>query len=126
MARRVHGAGKFFTSHVDGEMRGCLKNMAACGVDCIDAATPAPMFALTPHQARKETGPDLILSGEIPATVLGATGSDNGFVEAVRQWLETKEVSTRLILAADDQVPPDASWHRIEMLSELVEKYGTY
>jgi hypothetical protein len=29
-------------------------------------------------------------------------------------------------MAAGDQVPPDAPWHRIAMLPELVAKYGGY
>jgi hypothetical protein len=126
VADRLHKNGKYCATHVDGEMRGCLKNMAACGVDCIDAATPAPMFSLTTAQARTEAGPDLILSGGIPATVFGATGTDEEFIESVKAWLDTKNSSSRLILAAGDQVPPDAPWHRIEMLPELVETYGTY
>ena len=125
-ARRLHEKGKYCSTHVDGEMKGCLKNMSQCGIDCIDAATPAPMFSLTPAQARAEAGPDLILSGGIPATVFGATGTDEEFVESVKSWLDTKDTSSRLILAAGDQIPPDAPWHRIEMLPQLVEKYGRF
>ena len=105
-------------------MRGCLRNMARCGVDCIDAATPAPMFSLTPQQARQEAGPDLILSGGIPPTVFGSQGTDEEFIATVRAWLDTAKSSPRLILAAGDQVPPDAPLDRISMLPELVEKYG--
>ena len=126
LANRVHAAGKYFAVHVDGEMRGCLSNMAECGVDCIDAATPAPMFALTPQQAREQAGPDMILSGGIPATVFGNMGTDQEFVNAVKCWLDTRDQSPRLILAAGDQVPSDAPVHRIEMLAELVDKYGCY
>jgi len=126
VARRLHGRGKKLAVHVDGEMRGALSWLARCGVDCIDAATPAPMFSLTPAQARREAGPDLILSGGIPATVFGAAGTDGAFTDAVRRWLDTRLDSPRLILAAGDQVPPDAPWSRIEMLPELIERYGRY
>ncbi len=126
VARRAHAAGKYFSVHVDGEMRGCLQSMAECGVDCIDAATPAPMFALTPAQARAEAGDDLILSGGIPANVFGASGTDEQFVQSVKDWLATKDTSSRLIMAAGDQVPTDAPWHRIEMLAGLVEEFGRY
>ena len=126
IARCVHEKNKFLAVHVDGEMRGLLKLMAECDVDCIDAATPAPMFALSPEQAREEAGKDLILSGGIPATVFGKTGTDKEFIDSVKRWLETKNQSSRLILAAGDQVPTDAPWHRIEMLSQLVDEYGRY
>ena len=126
LARRLHAHGKYLAVHVDGEMRGLLGLMAECGVDCIDAATPAPMFSLTPEQARQEAGKDMILSGGIPATIFGNTGTDRDFEETVKRWLDIRMNSPRLFLAAGDQVPTDAPWHRIEMLSELVERYGRY
>lgn len=126
VARRLHDAGKFLAVHVDGESRGVLGWLAECGVDCADALTPAPMFALTPARMRAEAGPDLILSGGIPATIFGSTGSDAAFVECVKRWLDTRLTSPRVLLAAGDQVPPDAPWERIAMLPELVERYGRY
>lgn len=126
LARRLHSHGKYMAVHVDGEMRGLLRLLDECGVDCIDAATPAPMFSLTPAQARKEAGDRLILSGGIPATVFSSMATDEQFVEVVKRWLDTRWQSPRLFLAAGDQVPIDAPWQRIEMLAELVEKYGTY
>lgn len=126
VARRLHAVGKYLAVHVDGESRGVLGWLAECGVDCADALTPAPMFARTPAQMRAEAGPDLILSGGIPATVFGAMGSDAAFVDCVRRWLDTRLASPRLIMAAGDQVPTDAPWERIAMLPELVERYGRY
>ncbi|MBN1352757.1 hypothetical protein JXJ21_25435 [candidate division KSB1 bacterium] len=126
LARRIHQRGKYLAVHVDGEMKGLLELMAACGADCIDAATPAPMFSLTPQQARQEAGDHLILSGGIPPTVFGKTGSDRDFIDCVKKWLDTKNQSSRLILAAGDQVPIEAPWERIAMLAELVEQFGTF
>jgi uroporphyrinogen-III decarboxylase len=126
VAERVHAKGKYLAIHVDGEMKGALAGMDRVGVDCIDAATPYPMFSLTPEEAREEAGPDLILSGGVPATVFGSTGTDLQFEKTVQRWLDTKKLSHRLILAAGDQVPPDAPWHRIAMLPDLVKKYGRY
>lgn len=126
VARRLHARGKYLAVHVDGESRGVLGWLAECGVDCADAVTPQPMFALTPARMRAEAGPDLILSGGIPATVFGAGGSDAAFVECVKRWLDTRLASPRLMMAAGDQVPPDAPWRRIAMLPELVAKYGGY
>jgi uroporphyrinogen-III decarboxylase len=126
VARRLHGKGKYLAVHVDGESRGVLRWLAECGVDCADAVTPQPMFALTPAQMRAEAGPNLILSGGIPAAVFGRTGSDAAFVECVRRWLDTRHTSPRLMMAAGDQVPTDAPFHRIAMLPELVAQYGGY
>ena len=127
VARRLHAPGKCLAVHVDGESRGVLGWLAECGVDCADAVRPQPTFALTPAQMRAEAGPDLILSGGIPATVFrGGGGGDAAFLACVRRWLETRLASPRLMLAAGDQVPPDASWRRIAMRPERVAKYGGY
>jgi hypothetical protein len=126
VAGRLHKKGKHLAVHVDGEMRGALGLMGDCGVDCIDAATPRPMFSLTPSEARAEAGTDMILSGGIPPTVFGTQGSDAEFEGAVRNWLETRWTSARLILAAGDQVPPDASLSRIRSLPDLIGQFGRY
>jgi hypothetical protein len=126
VARRLHARGKYLAVHVDGESRGVLRWLAECGVDCADALTPKPMFSLTPAQMRVAAGPDLILSGGIPATVFGQHCSDETFIECVKRWLDTRLASPRLIMAAGDQVPPDAPLHRITMLPELVANYGRY
>ncbi|MDD4871850.1 MAG: uroporphyrinogen decarboxylase family protein [Kiritimatiellae bacterium] len=126
VARRLHARGKYLAVHVDGESRGVLRWLTECGVDCADAVTPAPMFALSPKEQRAEAGPDLILSGGIPATVFGSTGSDAQFEDSVKRWLETRLTSSRLFMAAGDQVPPDAPFERIMRLRELVDEYGRY
>lgn len=126
VADRLHAKGKYLAVHVDGEMRGALRWMDECGVDCVDAATPAPMFALTPKAARAEAGKNMILSGGIPATVFGSQGTDAEFEESVKAWLEIRVESPRLFMAAGDQVPTDAPLHRIEMLPKLVEACGKY
>jgi len=126
VARRLHAHDKYLAVHVDGESRGILAWLAECGVDCADALTPAPMFAQTPHEMRAQAGPDLILSGGIPATVFGPQSTDANFVDCVKRWLDTRLASPRLIMAAGDQVPPDASTHRIAMLPELVASHGRF
>ena len=126
VARRLHANGKWLAVHVDGESRGVLRWLAECGVDCADAVTPAPMFAHTPAKMREEAGPKLIMSGGVPATVFGETGSDDAFDDAVKRWLETRLASPRLLMAAGDQVPTDAPLERILRLRELVESYGEY
>ncbi len=126
VAKRLHAKGKYLAVHVDGEMRGAVTWMAECGVNCIDAATPAPMFSLTPEETRRQAGNDIILSGGIPATVFGLQGTDEEFIQSVKDWLAIRHISPRLFMAAGDQVPTDAPLHRIKMLPELVAKYGRY
>lgn len=124
--RRIREAGKFSAVHIDGRLKGLLKVFADLGVSCADAVTPAPMGDLTPQQCREEAGPDLVLSGGLPPNLWLPEVSDEIFRRAVRDWLEIRKLSPRLVASASDQVPPGAPEYRIEMMRELVEKYGRF
>lgn len=126
VARRLHDAGKYLAVHVDGENRDVLGWLAECGVDCADALTPAPMFSLSPDEMRDQAGDRLILSGGVPATEFGSTATDPAFEASVKRWLDIRTRSPRLLMAAGDQVPPDAPVERIRRLPELVARYGRY
>ena len=124
--RRLHAAGKYVAVHIDGKLRGALKMTRDVGADCADAVTPTPMGDLTPAQCRDEAGPDFILSGGVsPALWLPGVDVED-FKRAVIQWLDLKRYSPRLIANAGDQVPPGAAEERIEIMRELVEKFGRY
>ena len=122
--RRLHAAGKFVAVHIDGRLRGALRIFAEIGADCADAVTPAPMGDLTPQQCRDEAGPGLILSGGVPPNLWLSETKTEVFKKAVLDWLELRKQSPRLIANAGDQVPPCAAEERIEIMRDLVEKYG--
>ena len=126
MARRAHAAGKFTSIHLDGRLSGLLEIMAECGIDAIDAVTPAPMGDLTPEQCREAAGPDVILWGGIPPTTWEPRISDAEFRDTVKRWLELRLQSHRLVLAPGDQVTPGTEYRRIAEVAELVEQYGRY
>lgn len=124
--RRIRAAGKYSAVHVDGRLRGLLREFSQLGADCIDAVTPCPGGDLTPAECRAEAGPNLILSGGVAPAVWLADRDDEGFRRAVMDWLSTRSTSPRLVAAAGDQVPPGAAPHRIEMMRDLVEEFGQY
>ena len=122
--RRLHAAGKRVAVHIDGRLRGLLKELAAIGVDCADAVTPAPMGDLTPEQCRNEAGPGLILSGGVAPNLWLPEADGAAFKAAVLRWLELAKRSPRIIANAGDQVPPNACEDRIAIMRDLVERYG--
>lgn len=124
--KRIRAAGKYSAVHVDGRLRGLLREFSQIGADCIDAVTPYPGGDFTPNQCREEAGPRLILSGGVPPAVWVDTDSDDEFRRSVLAWLEIRKASPRLIAAAGDQVPPGTPEYRIEMMRDLVEKFGKY
>jgi hypothetical protein len=124
--RRIKSAGKYSAVHVDGRLRGLLREFAQIGADCIDAVTPYPGGDLRPKECREEAGPGLILSGGVPAAIWIEIHSDDEFRKSVLDWLAIRKTNPRLIAAAGDQVPPGTPEYRIEMMRDLVEKFGQY
>lgn len=124
--RRLHAAGKYVAVHIDGRLRGAIGMIRDAGADCGDAITPAPMGDLTPEACRAEAGPDFILSGGVPPDLWLPTAPREAFEKAVLDWLALKRFGPRLIANAGDQVPPHADEARIEIMRDLVEKWGRY
>jgi len=126
MARRAHAAGKYVSVHLDGRMGGLLEALAECGIDAVDAVTPAPMGDLTPEECRARAGEDMILWGGIPPTAWEPRTPDSRFRDTVKRWLDLRLASPRLVLAPGDQVPPGTEYRRIAEVAGLVEEYGRY
>jgi hypothetical protein len=124
--RRLHVAGKCVAVHIDGKLRGAIGMIRDAGADCGDAITPAPMGDLSPLECREEGGPGFILSGGVPPTLWLPEVPREAFEKSVLDWLELRRHGPRLIANAGDQVPPHAAEDRIEIMRELVERYGRY
>jgi len=124
--RRLHAAGKYVAVHIDGRLRGALKMIRDTGADCADAVTPKPMGDLTPEECFREAGNDFIMSGGVSPDVWLPNRPVDEFKGAVLKWLELAKHGARIIANAGDQVPPGAEESRIELMRDLVEKYGRY
>jgi len=122
----IHKGGKKTAVHVDGRLRNAIGMIRDCGADIIDAVTPTPMGDLSPQQCRDEAGDSLILSGGVSPDLWLPSVPMDRFRQAVMDWLEIRKRSSALIANAGDQVPPKAEECRIEVMRELVEKYGQY
>ena len=123
---RLHSSGKKVAVHVDGMLSGAIKMLGEAGADCIDAVTPSSMGDLNPEQCREEAGTKLILSGGISPELWLPNTATAVFRKAVMNWLELKKQSPALIANSGDQVPPGAMEERIELMRDLVNKYGKY
>ena len=124
--RRLHAADKCVAVHIDGKLRGAIGMIRDAGADCGDAITPAPMGDLSPLECREEGGTSFILSGGVPPTLWLPEVRREAFEKSVLDWLALKRYGPRFIANAGDQVPPHAAEERIEIMRELVERYGLY
>jgi hypothetical protein len=64
--------------------------------------------------------------GGIPPTAWLPQTSEKEFVAHIREWLELRKISNRLVQSAGDQVPPGTELKRIKLVYDIVEEYGRY
>jgi hypothetical protein len=126
IARRLHRAGKTVSAHLDGRLNGILEPVAQAGIDVADACTPAPTGDLAPTEIRAQAGNNMVLMGGIAPTMWLPRTSESDFVAHVRQWLDLRHTSSRLVQSAGDQVPPGTEISRIRLVHDIVEEHGRY
>jgi hypothetical protein len=125
--RRIHAAGKYSTMHMDGTLRGLLRQEAEIGFTFIEAMTPAPAGDLPIEEWEAYlSGTDVIAWGGLPGACFVDDGSDADFDAFVIRVLETMTRQPRYVLGVADQVPPDASESRVRRVRGLVDEYGRY
>lgn len=124
---KIHAAGKFSTMHLDGTLRGLLRQEAEVGFTFIEAMTPAPAGDL-PVEEWKEylEGTDVIGWGGVPGAFFTDDISDAEFDEFVINVLSVMRSERRYVLGVADQVPPNGSERRVRRVRELVDEYGRY
>jgi hypothetical protein len=120
-------AGSYSFIHMDGTLRGLLREEASTGVSVIEAMTPEPVGDLPVEQwAARADNPGTILWGGVPGVYFTSKVSDREFDRHVRAVLHVMRSHPRYVLGVADQVPPDALEYRVRWVGELVEKYGGY
>lgn len=126
-AARIRLAGKFSCIHLDGTMRGLLREVCARGLTFIEALTPAPVGDLEIEQWAEWSGnSQTVLWGGIPGIFFTALVSDEDFDRHVKRVLEVMRSEPRYVLGVADQVPPDALERRVRRVNELVEEFGVF
>jgi uroporphyrinogen-III decarboxylase len=124
---RIRAAGKFSCMHLDGTLRGLLRQECTVGFDFIESLTPAPVGDLAVEDWAGFCGdtPTKFWGG-IPGAYFSPTVSEAEFERHVRATLAVMRTEPRYVLGVADQVPPDGLEHRLLRVAELVEECGAY
>ena len=125
--RKINEAGKYSFIHIDGTLRGLLKEEASVGFSVLEALTPHPVGDLKIESFSDFAGnTKSIFWGGIPGVYFTSSVSDDEFDRHVKHVLSVMIKEPRYVLGVADQVPPDGLEKRVRRVSELVEKYGQY
>jgi hypothetical protein len=124
---KIKQAGKFSFIHMDGTLKGLLKQEASKGFNVIEAMTPKPVGDLEINDwASTVDNTKTIFWGGIPGSYFTPNVDDNEFDRHVIKALSIMKKEPRYVLGVADQVPPDGMEYRIRRVKELVEKNGCY
>ena len=123
---RIKALGKTSFVHMDGTMRGLLREVSTAGARVMEALTPAPTGDIEIEDMHNWVCDHTVIWGGIPGAYFTDRVSDDEFDAYVRRVLETWRSAPRYVLGVADQVPPYSRPERIARVRTLVDKYGKY
>ncbi len=119
---KLKAAGKFTTSHWDGDCRPLLPFAKDCGLDGIEAITPVPQGDVTLEETREALGEDIVLMDGIPAIYFDDTFSEDILAECVHRLIEL--FAPRLVLGISDELSSTGDIERIRLVGKIVDDYN--
>jgi hypothetical protein len=125
-ARRIKEAGKYSCVHVDGTLKGLVREVSQTGFTFLEALTPEPVGDLPIEEWRQWVADGTVMWGGIPGVYFTDLVSDADFDEFVIRVLKVMRSEPRYVLGVADQVPPRSRWERIARVRPLVEQHGRF
>ena len=119
---RLHAAGKFISSHWDGDTRPLLPYAQETGLDGIEAMTPQPQGDVTLDEVKDALGDTMFLLDGIPAVYFDDTFSVDVLVDCVHRLIEL--FAPKLILGISDEISSTGDLDRIKVVGEIVDVYN--
>ncbi len=121
----LHEAGKIFEVHWCGRTRRLLPLLPGTGVDVVEAVVPVPMSDLTIPEALSILRGHVVIQGGIPAVLMCEQGGSRDRLRTyVQELLRAVPHGEWFVLGMSDNVPPDADFERVRIISEMVNRYG--
>lgn len=125
--REIAAAGKRSCVHLDGTLKGLLRQVCSAGFTFVEAMTPAPVGDLEVERwAEWRGGAPAVLWGGLPGVYFTDMVADAEFDRHVEAVLRVMVSEPRYVLGVADQVPPDGLERRVRRVAELVDAHGRY
>lgn len=117
----LHKAGKFISSHWDGNCKPLLPYAKDTGLDGIEAITPLPQGDVTLEETKAALGDMFLLDG-IPAVFFDHTYSEQILSDCARKCIDL--FAPHLILGVSDEVSSHGDIERVRLVGQLVDDYN--
>lgn len=125
-AEQLRNQGKTLVCHADADTSKLMELIVEAGFHMVECFVTAPMVKVTMAQARAVFGKDVIIWGGIPSIMLEDSFSDEAFDAYMLDLFRTVAPGDAFILGVADNVMPDSNMDRVERVTAMVERYGTY
>lgn len=117
----LHRGGKLFQVHWCGRTKSLLPLVAGTGIDVIEAIATVPMTDLSVTDAIGVLRGQVVVQGGIPSVLMCEQGgSRDDLIRYVEDLLNRVPIGEWFVLGMGDNVPPDADFERVQMISDLV------
>jgi len=113
--------GKIFEGHWCGRTENLLPLVPGCGLDVVEAIVTAPMAKITLKEALDILDNKVVLQGGIPSVlVCHEGGTKDDFIRYINEVILPLKGRRSFILGMSDNVPPNADFERVEIVSKLI------
>lgn len=121
VSKILHDGGKILKVHWCGRTKRLLPLVHGTGIDVIEALVTAPMTDLTIAEALDELKGEVVIQGGVPSVLMCEEG---GTREELSRYLENLlrivPIGEWFVLGMSDNVPPDADFDRVKLISDTV------
>lgn len=118
----LHKAGKFVSSHWDGDTKTLLPFAKETGLDAIEAITPKPQGDVTLEEIKAALGDDLFLLDGIPAILFNDYYSVDELESCTKRIIDL--FAPKLILGISDELSSVGQIERVGIVLDLVDRYN--
>lgn len=124
IAQALHQGNKTFKVHWCGRTKRLLPFVPGTGIDVVEAIVPVPMSDLTIPEALDMLRGEVVLQGGVPSILMCPQGGSRDDLRGyIGDLLAHVPHGERFVLGMSDNVPPDADFARVKLISEMVNAY---
>ena len=120
---KLNSAGKFTSSHWDGDTYSLLPFAKETGLSGIEAITPKPQGDVTLEYVKQHLGDEVFLLDGIPAILFDDIFPVEQLIETTEKIIEL--FAPKLVLGISDEISSTGDIERIRIVGEIVDKYNS-
>ena len=121
----LHAGGKISQGHWCGQLSELIPYMPNCGLDAVEAMTPEPMSRVNMRAAMDVLEGKIAIQGGVPSVYMCHEGcTRDELADYIRKLLSEVGHCRGFMLGMGDNVPPNADFARVKMISEMVAEYN--